>query len=114
MRRLIWPPIVIVLALFLGACATFNNIPAPETPRERLTALDISYQETSRGIQDLVASGTLHGNAAARVADFLEAALEAMRVARAGIDGPDGLELLEAANKALLALTARLQAEESQ
>jgi len=114
MRNLAWKPIYLVLALLLAACAgTFGNVPTPETPRERLAALEISYQEVNLSIQDLVAAGTLHGEAASRVADFLEAASEAMRVARTGVDAPDGLALLEAANQALLALTARLREEES-
>jgi hypothetical protein len=113
MRWLRWPPGILVLALFLGACSgILGNVPVPETPREQLAALEISYQEINQSIQDLVAVGTLHGDAAAHVADLLEAASEVMRVARAGVDGPDGLALLEAANRALLALTARLQAEE--
>lgn len=114
MRNLAWKPIILVLALLLGACAgILGNVPTPETPRERLAVLEISYQETNLAIQDLIVAGTLHGEAASRVVDFLEAASEAMRVARAGVDSPDGLLLLEAANQALLALTARLQAEDS-
>jgi hypothetical protein len=108
----VWKPIVLVLVLLTGACGgIFSQVPVPITPRERLTALEISYQKVDLSIQDLVAAGTLHGEAASRVADFLEAASEAMRVARAGVDGLDGLALLEAANQALLDLTIRLREE---
>ena len=114
MRRLTWKPIVLVLLLFLGACGDIlGNVPVLETPRERLAALEITYQGANRSIQDLVAVGTLHGEAAARVADLFETVQMAMRAVRAGIDGLDGVELLEAANKALLALTARLKEEAS-
>ena len=114
MRNLAWKPIVLVLVLLLGACAgILGNVPTPETPRERLAALEISYQETNLAVQDLIAAGTLHGEDASRVADFLEAATQALRVARAGVDSLDGLVLLNAANQALLDLTARLQEEDS-
>ncbi len=109
-----WKPIILVLLLLTGACGgIFSNVPVPITPRERLTALEITYQGINESIQDLVAAGTLHGKAASHVANFLEAASEAMRVARAGVDAPDGLALLEAANQALIGLTARLREEES-
>ena len=109
MRRLIWIPIVLVLALLLGACVTGL---APETPRERLAALEISYQAANLTIQDLVAAGTLKGEAADAVAVALEGASDAMRVARAGVDGLDALALLQAANTAVVALTARLREAE--
>lgn len=116
MRNLAWKPIVLALALALllvGCANTLINVPTPETPRERLAALEISYQEINRSIQDLVAAGTLHGTAAPQVATFLEAATITLRAARAGVDGPEGTNLLNAANQALIALTARLRAEES-
>ena len=109
-----WKPIVLALVLFLGGCSILGNVPTPETPRESLAVLEITYQETNRSIQDLVAAGTLHGEAAATVASLLEAAQVVLRVARAGVDGPDGLELLDAANKALIELAARLREEDAQ
>jgi hypothetical protein len=109
-----WKPIILVLLLASGACGgIISNVPVPITPRERLAVLEITYQEINRSIQDLVAVGTLHSKAAALVADFLEAASEAMRVARAGVDGLDGLVLLEAANQALIGLAARLREVET-
>lgn len=115
MRSLAYIPVILVLALLLGACGnTLANVPTLETPRERLVALEIGFQEANRTIQDLVAAGTLHGPAAAHVADGLEAVHTALRAARAGVDGPDGLALLKAVNEALVGLTARLRAEEAQ
>ncbi len=115
MRSLIWPPGFLVLALLLGACGNIlGNVPVLETPRERLTGLESTYQGANLSIQDLTAAGTLHGEAALRVADLLKAAQVALRAARAGVDGPDGSALLEAANRALVVLTARLRAEERQ
>ena len=109
MRRLVCIPIFL-LVLLLGACAgIFANVPAPETPRERLAVLEISFQETNRTIQDLVAAGTLHGSTAVRVGDLLKAVHITLQAARAGVDGPDGLFLLDTANDALIRLTARLR-----
>lgn len=121
MRRLVyiptffvWKPIILVLLLITGACGGFiSNVPVPITPHERLVALEITYQGVNKSIQDLIASGALHGKAASHVAVLLEAASKAMRVARTGVDSPDGLALLAVANEALLALAARLQVEES-
>ncbi len=111
-----WIPIALVLALLVSGCAgifTNANVPVPETPRERLAVLEISYQAANRSIQDLVAAGTLHGEAAFRIENLLETAWAALHVARKGIDGPNGLDLLAVANRAVITLTARLRAEES-
>ena len=120
MRSLIWPlgwkPIywIPIIVLLLGACAVFENTPTPETPREQLAVLEITYQNANLAIQDLVVSGTLHGEAASHVAEALVAVQVALRAVRVGVDGVDAVELLNAANKALIELTARLQAEEAQ
>ena len=110
MRRL-YQPIFVLLLLLSGCGAIIGGMPTPDTTREQLAALEISYQETNLAIQDLVVAGTLHGEAAARVWVYLNVARDAMRAARAGIDSPDGLALLGVANQALIGLTVRLREE---
>ena len=54
MRSLPWKPVALALLLFLGGClATISNTPAPVTPREKLAALEITYQEANRTILDM-------------------------------------------------------------
>ncbi len=111
MRRRLSIPALGLLLVLGGCLATIAATPDPVTPREQLLVLEISYQEANQGILDLVAAGILHGEAAVRVVVLLETAREAMRVARAGVDGPNGLALLNAANQALIGLNARLREE---
>lgn len=113
MRRFHCPPGILVLVLLLSGClGILSNVPTPETPRERLAILEIDFQEANRAIQDLIAAGTLHGEPAANVVDLLKAFHVALQAVRVGIDDPDGLVLLVTANKALIALTTRLEEAE--
>ncbi len=107
---------VLILAFVLVGCNPFGTV-QPETPAERLATLEISSQEIDKRIIELVDTGVIKGETAARVHAAglaFDAALDSARLAvRTGTNMDPSVTAAQAALSALSAILTAIQKEGS-
>lgn len=100
MHKAIAAPFLALLVLFAAACST-----SPETPRENLAAVEVTFQAAMQTAQDIYRTGKMDQETANRVAAAIvavDAGLDAWRL------NPDVADSQSTAISALRALQAIL------
>lgn len=101
--------LLVIIAIALSSCLSLR----PETPREKLLAVEYGYLAALNTTEQLVDAGHIQGEEAIKATQLISTASAAIGAARLALNSgdPNMVELIDYANQQLLNLTKYLETQ---